>query len=73
MVEIEQKQQELKEQVDKEIRKLKEEAVTFITAKNIDAAIEECLANVINHNRALDLNGDWHDSDWKYSATQASD
>ncbi|XP_014477864.1 PREDICTED: probable 28S ribosomal protein S26, mitochondrial [Dinoponera quadriceps] len=51
----------LREQVDEKIRKAKEEAVTFITAENIDAMIEECLANVVDHNRAIDLQGNWYD------------
>ncbi|EFN70205.1 Probable 28S ribosomal protein S26, mitochondrial [Camponotus floridanus] len=50
-----------KKYVDKQIKKAKEEAVTFITAENVDAAIEECLANIVDHNRALDLQGNWHD------------
>ncbi|XP_012526254.1 probable 28S ribosomal protein S26, mitochondrial [Monomorium pharaonis] len=43
------------------VRKVKEESVTFITAENVDAAIEECLTKVVNHNRALDLEGNWHE------------
>lgn len=66
MIKIEEKQETLKKLADEEIKKFKEEVVTFITAENIDAAIEECLANVINHNRALDLNGNWYDG--KYPA-----
>lgn len=50
-----------KYKIDKEIRKTKEESATFITAENVDAAIEECLANVVDHNRALDLEGNWYD------------
>lgn len=57
----EEKQKECKMQADEEIRKIKAVAGTFITAENIDAAIEECLANVVNHNRAMDLNGNWYD------------
>lgn len=47
--------------IDEKIRKAKTEAHTFITAKNIDAAIEECLQNIVNHNRAIDLDGNWYD------------
>ncbi|KAG5316082.1 RT26 protein, partial [Pseudoatta argentina] len=43
------------------VKKVKEESVTFITAENVDAAIEECLTNIVNHNRALDLEGNWHE------------
>ncbi|KYN17565.1 putative 28S ribosomal protein S26, mitochondrial [Trachymyrmex cornetzi] len=42
------------------VKKVKEESVTFITAENVDAAIEECLTNIVNHNRALDLEGNWY-------------
>ncbi|XP_072765343.1 small ribosomal subunit protein mS26 [Anoplolepis gracilipes] len=47
--------------IDKRIRKAKEEAPTFITAENVDAAIEKCLTNIVDHNRALDLEGNWYD------------
>lgn len=43
------------------VRKIKKESDTFITAENVDAAIEECLTNIVNHNRALDLEGNWHE------------
>ncbi|XP_077274597.1 mitochondrial ribosomal protein S26 [Temnothorax americanus] len=56
----EQRQEMKKEMLNKKVKKIKEESVTFITAENIDAAIEECLANVVDHNRALDLEGNWH-------------
>lgn len=49
-----------KARIDERIKKAKLEAPTFITAENVDAAIEECLANVVDHNRALDLEGNWH-------------
>ncbi|XP_032672859.1 probable 28S ribosomal protein S26, mitochondrial [Odontomachus brunneus] len=66
MMKIEEEQEKLKKLANEEIRKFKEEAVTFITTENIDAAIEECLANVVNHNRAVDLDGNWYDG--KYPA-----
>lgn len=50
-----------KEKLNEWVRKAKEDSVTFITAENVDAAIEECLTNVVNYNRALDLNGNWHE------------
>lgn len=53
-----------KNNIDKKIRKAKEEASTFITAKNVDAAIEECLTNIVDHNRALDLEGNWHNGNY---------
>lgn len=49
-----------KTRLNKLVRKVKEESVTFITAENVNAAIEECLANIVNYNRALDLEGNWH-------------
>lgn len=57
----EEQQIKQKNYVDEQIRKAKEEAPTFITAENVDAAIEECLANIVDHNRALDLEGNWYD------------
>ncbi|KYN06725.1 putative 28S ribosomal protein S26, mitochondrial [Cyphomyrmex costatus] len=57
----EQKQEKQKIELNEWVKKVKKESVTFITAENIDAAIEECLTNVVNHNRALDLEGNWHE------------
>jgi len=54
------KKMQMMEKIDENIKKAKMEAPTFITEENIDEAIEECLANVIDHNRALDLEGNWH-------------
>lgn len=61
LLEEEQRREEEKKKIDEQIRKAKQEAATFITADNIDTAIEECLTNIINHNRALDLEGNWHE------------
>lgn len=63
----EQMQEMKKEMLNEWVRKAKEDSVTFITAENVDAAIEECLTNVVNYNRALDLNGNWHEE--KYPPT----
>ncbi|EZA62514.1 hypothetical protein DMN91_006174 [Ooceraea biroi] len=60
LVEHEERQARRNQRIDECIRKAKEEAPTFITAENVDAAIEACLENVVDHNRALDLNGEWH-------------
>lgn len=57
----EQQQEKLKDRLKEWIKNVEEESVTFITAENVDAAIEECLANVVNYNRALDLEGNWHE------------
>ncbi|XP_018343904.1 PREDICTED: probable 28S ribosomal protein S26, mitochondrial isoform X2 [Trachymyrmex septentrionalis] len=62
----EQKQEIKKTKLNEWVKKVKEESVTFITAENVDAAIEECLKNIVNHNRALDLKGNWHEE--KYPA-----
>lgn len=63
----EQWQEMKKEKLNAWVRKAKEDSVTFITAENVDAAIEECLTNVVNYNYALDLNGNWHEE--KYPPT----
>jgi len=57
----EQRHEIQKKILNEQIRKTKEESVTFITAENVDAAIEECLTNIVNYNRALDLEGNWHE------------
>lgn len=57
----EEKQVNERQRIDEQIRKAKIEALTFITAENIDASIEECLANIVDHNRAVDLQGNWYE------------
>lgn len=57
----EERQKKRKEELNEWVKKTKKESVTFITAENVDAAIEECLANVVNHNRALDVEGNWYE------------
>ncbi|XP_018303225.1 probable 28S ribosomal protein S26, mitochondrial [Mycetomoellerius zeteki] len=57
----EQKQEKRKIRINELVKKVKEESITFITAENVDAAIEECLTNIVNHNRALDVEGNWHE------------
>lgn len=47
----------LQARADRNIRRMKKQSANFITADNIDEAIEKTLANVINHNVAVDLNG----------------
>ncbi|EFN89357.1 Probable 28S ribosomal protein S26, mitochondrial [Harpegnathos saltator] len=71
MMNKEEEQETLKKQANEQIRRVKEVADTFITAKNIDAAIEECLSNIVNHNRGIDLNGNWYDG--KYPPTQVTE
>lgn len=43
--------------VNENVRREKENSKTFITAKNIDQAIEEALANVVDYNFSIDLQG----------------
>lgn len=59
---------ETQARVDSEIRKAKEEAVTFITSNNIDEAIEKVLQTIVNHNAAIDLKGNFYTDD--YTKTQ---
>ncbi|KAK0162446.1 hypothetical protein PV327_006221 [Microctonus hyperodae] len=61
----EKKEEEKKylEKIEAKVRKVKQEAATFITRKNIDQAIEEALANVVNYNVAIDNNGNSYQSD----------
>jgi len=61
LLEQEQRYETQKKILNELIKKTKEESVTFITAENVDAAIEECLTNIVNYNRALDLEGNWHE------------
>lgn len=58
----EKEERELKVQklIDTQIKKAKEEAPTFITRKNIDEAIQNALETVVDHNAAIDLNGNFH-------------
>ncbi|CAK9824720.1 Probable 28S ribosomal protein S26, mitochondrial [Anthophora retusa] len=50
----------IQERVDAEIRKAKEEAVTFITQDNIDEAIKNTLETIVDHNFAIDSNGNFY-------------
>ncbi|XP_026763763.1 probable 28S ribosomal protein S26, mitochondrial [Galleria mellonella] len=57
---MEAKDRELKERIEKasqEIRKQKELSKTFITPENLDAAIDHALANPVDYNFAIDLQG----------------
>lgn len=42
---------------EEHVRREKERAQTLITPENIDQAIEQALANTVDHNFAIDLNG----------------
>ncbi|XP_076759760.1 mitochondrial ribosomal protein S26 [Xylocopa sonorina] len=50
----------LQEQVDIEIKKAKEVASTLITSENIDEAILQALENVVDHNAAIDIHGEFY-------------
>lgn len=58
----EKKERDLKTQeiVDINIKKVKKEVTTFITPKNIDQAILNALENIIDHNIAIDRNGNFY-------------
>lgn len=58
----EKKERDLKMQeiIDANIKKIKEEATTFITPKNIDEAILNALENIIDHNIAIDCDGNFY-------------
>ncbi|XP_029660899.1 probable 28S ribosomal protein S26, mitochondrial [Formica exsecta] len=64
LLQQEKQEEERRNYIDEHIRKVKEESLTFITAENVDAAIEECLTNIIDYNRALDLKGNWYDGEY---------
>lgn len=57
----EEKKEKHRQKIDEKIKKAKEDSATFITSENVDAAIEECLATIVNHNRALDVKGNWYE------------
>lgn len=54
----------LRSRVDAEIKKAKEEALTFITPENIDEAIQNALRNIVNHNVAIDVDGNFYTDDY---------
>lgn len=51
------KEIETQEQIEAIVRKQKEESVHFITPEKLDAAIEHALANPVDYNFAIDING----------------
>lgn len=55
--------------VDAEIRKAKEESSTFITPKNIDKTIDDALETIVDHNAAIDLNGNFYKDEPKTSVS----
>lgn len=63
----EKKERDLKMQeiIDANIKKVKEEAATFITSKNIDEAILNALENIIDHNIAIDRDGNFYKNEPK--------
>lgn len=49
--------EDIKRKIEEKVLKVKEESKTFITRENIDQAIEHALANPINYNFSIDLQG----------------
>ncbi|XP_066586373.1 small ribosomal subunit protein mS26 [Prorops nasuta] len=60
LIEKEKRDAQIREKVLERLETVKEDAVTFITAENIDQAIEEALSNVIDHNAAIDSLGNFY-------------
>lgn len=56
-VAFEERQKEWLEKAEQLVREEKERAKFYITADNIDEAIEEALASPVDHNYAIDLEG----------------
>lgn len=57
MKEKEEKKLNVMKNIEEQVKKMKIEAKTFITADNIDQAIEEALQNVVSYNSVIDLQG----------------
>lgn len=55
-----QKEEEKRLKAIEMVNKAKLLVPTLITRDNIDQAIEEALANVVSHNKALDASGNWY-------------
>ncbi|XP_012287639.1 probable 28S ribosomal protein S26, mitochondrial [Orussus abietinus] len=64
--------EEQRKLVDERIRKEKEIAHTFITEKNIDAAIENILENVVDYNVAIDADGNRYEGKYEPPAKAPS-
>lgn len=60
----------IKEQITAHIKKLKDEAPTFITMANIDKAIEEALVNIVNHDFAIDMEGNLYTGKYPDTKTE---
>ncbi|KAL2722735.1 hypothetical protein V1478_009598 [Vespula squamosa] len=57
LLEKEERDKQREQEIEEHVKKLKEEVPTFITAANIDKAIEEALTNIVNHEFAIDSKG----------------
>ncbi|PNF40196.1 putative 28S ribosomal protein S26, mitochondrial [Cryptotermes secundus] len=57
LVAAEERQKERMEKAEEMVREEKERAKFYITADNIDKAIEDALASPVDHNYAIDLEG----------------
>ena len=67
--EKEERDLQIQKRVDAEIRKAKEESSTFITPKNIDKSIDDALETIVDHNAAIDLNGNFYKDEPKISVS----
>lgn len=47
-------------EIEQKVREIKQLAPTFITRANIDQAIEDALASIVDYNKALDPDGNWY-------------
>ncbi|XP_013108427.1 small ribosomal subunit protein mS26 [Stomoxys calcitrans] len=56
----EQREEEKMEKIEDLVRKQKELSKTFITRDNLDAAIEQAIANPIDYNFSIDLQGNMY-------------
>ncbi|KAG7191144.1 hypothetical protein KM043_007171 [Ampulex compressa] len=57
LINKEQQDAMIKANIEEEVKKAKIQSEKFITAKNIDEAIEEALKTIVNHNTTLDFKG----------------
>lgn len=55
-----QRNQEINAMIDLKIKQVKEQSKTFITAANIDEAINNMFDIIVDHNIAIDLQGNFY-------------
>jgi len=66
----EERDKKLMAKIEEKVRIAKAEAATFITAENIDQAIEEALANIVNLNVAIDAEGNRYEGKYEPPAAE---